>query len=323
MKRRKAAICILAHNSERTIAQTIESALKQTYKNKIIYIMENGSTDDTLEISRKYMRANKNIIRVDSIYEDIGMAKNMERCFGLDTDYIIFMCADDVLVEKEYVKDVVKIFEENENVVHVSRYYYQFLDVKEGAVRTWHTDNIYKLGDNPSGLAFRRRIQMKRDGYTLRFIPFSKIVSRYFVESVSLVKNACDRGEYRILKYDAVGVRVGGNISLERRTYDYSPAESWVEVLGKQDFILKDYLSFIQIKSYGGNKRLIEEMKIFIDLRPENKVNLLFWIMGIVLLIIPSKALIGTGKIYKDKISRRFCKVKYRDGKTELDTHTN
>ena len=43
------SICIPAYNSEKWIGATIKSALAQTWANKEIIIVDDGSTDNTLQ----------------------------------------------------------------------------------------------------------------------------------------------------------------------------------------------------------------------------------------------------------------------------------
>jgi glycosyltransferase involved in cell wall biosynthesis len=46
-------------NGERTIKRVINSLLKQTYKNFTIYILDNKSTDDTINIIKKIKKKKK------------------------------------------------------------------------------------------------------------------------------------------------------------------------------------------------------------------------------------------------------------------------
>ena len=50
----KVSIIIPAYNMERWIAETIESALAQTYSPKEILVIDDGSTDSTLSIAMRY-----------------------------------------------------------------------------------------------------------------------------------------------------------------------------------------------------------------------------------------------------------------------------
>ena len=48
-------------NGERTIKRVINSLLKQTYKNFTIYILDNKSTDDTVNIIKKIKKKKNKI----------------------------------------------------------------------------------------------------------------------------------------------------------------------------------------------------------------------------------------------------------------------
>jgi len=50
----KVSILIPCYNAKRWIAQAIESALNQTYANKEVIVVDDGSTDDSLEIIKQY-----------------------------------------------------------------------------------------------------------------------------------------------------------------------------------------------------------------------------------------------------------------------------
>ena len=86
-------IVIPVLNGRSTIAQTIESALNQTYANREIIFVDNGSTDGTSEILTRYHR------RVQVHHEPIRGA-NRARNRGLRHargDYLQFLDADDLL----------------------------------------------------------------------------------------------------------------------------------------------------------------------------------------------------------------------------------
>lgn len=89
------SILIPAYNAERWIAESIRSAVAQTWQRKEIIVVDDGSTDGTAAVARGFASAG---IQVLSAGENRGVAaaRNLafERCRG---DYIQIMDADDIL----------------------------------------------------------------------------------------------------------------------------------------------------------------------------------------------------------------------------------
>ena len=56
------SIIVPIYNAEKYLSATIESALKQTYKNIELVLVNDGSPDNSLQIAESYARENKNII---------------------------------------------------------------------------------------------------------------------------------------------------------------------------------------------------------------------------------------------------------------------
>ncbi|MBV9131045.1 MAG: glycosyltransferase, partial [Verrucomicrobia bacterium] len=56
------SILIPAYNAEDWIAETIESALGQTWKRKEIIVVDDGSTDQTLAIARRFASRDVSVV---------------------------------------------------------------------------------------------------------------------------------------------------------------------------------------------------------------------------------------------------------------------
>ena len=88
------SILIPAYNSQEWIKETIESALAQTWTSKEVIVVDDGSTDQTLEIARRY--ASKHVRVVTQPNQGAAVARNT--AFSLaQGDYIQWLDADDVL----------------------------------------------------------------------------------------------------------------------------------------------------------------------------------------------------------------------------------
>src|SRR5207302_3617886 len=88
------SILIPAYNAERWIAETIRSALAQTWPNKEIIIVDDGSTDDTVGIVREFASDGVKLIR----QRNQGAAAARNRAFRQSRgNYIQWLDADDLL----------------------------------------------------------------------------------------------------------------------------------------------------------------------------------------------------------------------------------
>ncbi len=92
----KVSILIPSYNAEEYIAETIDSCLEQTYDNIEIIIVDDGSTDLSLEIAQKYEKKHKHIKIEAQNNSGASVARN--RAFELSSgDFIQYLDADDIL----------------------------------------------------------------------------------------------------------------------------------------------------------------------------------------------------------------------------------
>ena len=115
MEEKKVAILISTYNGEKYLKEQIDSLLNQTYKNIDIYIRDDNSKDNTVNIIENYMK-NKNNIRlikgenlgfVRSFFE---LLKNVEKA-----DYYAYCDQDDIWMEDKIQRAVEYLSKLNEN----------------------------------------------------------------------------------------------------------------------------------------------------------------------------------------------------------------
>jgi glycosyltransferase involved in cell wall biosynthesis len=88
------SILIPAYNAGEWIAETLESALAQTWRRKEIIVVDDGSTDTTLAVARGF--ASKDVSVVTQKNQGAAAARN--KAFSLSQgDYIQWLDADDLL----------------------------------------------------------------------------------------------------------------------------------------------------------------------------------------------------------------------------------
>jgi glycosyltransferase involved in cell wall biosynthesis len=97
------SILIPAHNAEKWIADTIRSAMAQTWKPIEIIVVDDGSTDQTLAIARQFESESVRIIW----QENQGAAAARNKAFSLSRgDYIQWLDADDLLASDKIARQM-------------------------------------------------------------------------------------------------------------------------------------------------------------------------------------------------------------------------
>lgn len=88
------SICIPAYNAEKYIVSTIKSALNQTWQNKEIIIVDDGSTDKTLKIAKVFESENVKVFSQKN--KGASAARNYAYSLAKG-DFIQWLDADDIL----------------------------------------------------------------------------------------------------------------------------------------------------------------------------------------------------------------------------------
>src|SRR5277367_1657184 len=97
------SILIPAFNAGPWIADTIQSALEQTWERKEIIVVDDGSSDQTLAIAQRF--AAKGVTVITQPNEGAAAARNkaFSVCRG---DYIQWLDADDLLAPDKIAKQI-------------------------------------------------------------------------------------------------------------------------------------------------------------------------------------------------------------------------
>ncbi len=106
------SVIMSVYNHQDYVANAIESIINQTFKNLEFIIINDGSTDDSLDIIRKYERLDSRIVVINQ--DNIGLTKSLNAGFKNSSgQYIARQDADDrsVLNRLEKQLDVLKKFQ--------------------------------------------------------------------------------------------------------------------------------------------------------------------------------------------------------------------
>ena len=106
----KISIITVSLNSARTIRDTLNSVISQTYKNIEHIIVDGGSKDETLSILKDYPNKNKRIF----IKKNFGIYKSINFAIKKSTGkFICILNSDDIFQSNEIIKDLVKLIYKN------------------------------------------------------------------------------------------------------------------------------------------------------------------------------------------------------------------
>ncbi|WP_282041194.1 glycosyltransferase family 2 protein [Winogradskyella flava] len=169
----KVSIIIPSFNSKSFIEETLNSVYNQTYKNIEIIVVDDGSTDGSVEFVRSVSKEN---VRVVQNYRKGACAA---RNYGLDIasgDYIQFLDADDVLSSSKIESQInlaSKYGQDNiyscgwshfNNQIDTARYYKQDIDKDYSSAYTWLNDSWLGKGMGQTSIWLTHRDLIKKAG---------------------------------------------------------------------------------------------------------------------------------------------------------------
>lgn len=133
------SILIPAYNAERWLAETLKSAVAQTWSPKEIIVVDDGSKDETPRIGRGFESAGVQVVTQDNQ----GAAAARNKAFSLSTgQYIQWLDADDLLAPDKIAKQMEVILSNHETEKLVSgawgRFMYRPYRAKFSSTPLWN-----------------------------------------------------------------------------------------------------------------------------------------------------------------------------------------
>ena len=140
MENQKVSIIIPVYNCEKYITECIDSILYQKFNDYEVIIIDDGSSDGTIELIKSYIKANDNIRLFNSDRKGSGGARNIgiENAVG---EYLLFIDGDDYITPNalEVLYNEV-VADESVDLVVGNMYIVN----EEGILRISEFDNIFK-----------------------------------------------------------------------------------------------------------------------------------------------------------------------------------
>src|SRR5215471_18778953 len=102
------SIIIPAYNAEEWIAESLQSAIAQTWQRKEIIVVDDGSTDRTAEVARQFASKDVAVFSTDNHGLSAAVNYGIQRCQG---DYIQELDSDDLLAPDKIDKQLAALKE--------------------------------------------------------------------------------------------------------------------------------------------------------------------------------------------------------------------
>lgn len=140
---KKVSIAVAVYNEEEHLKRCLDSLINQTYQNIEIILVDDCSTDNSLQICYEYAKRDSRIVVVEkeshTVLSDV-------RNIGIDHatgEYIMFVDSDDYVCEN-FVEEMVKAIEEKNVDAVMCKPIYKNDEECVTASTQWFSDKVYK-----------------------------------------------------------------------------------------------------------------------------------------------------------------------------------
>jgi teichuronic acid biosynthesis glycosyltransferase TuaG len=176
----KIDIILPVYNSKSFIFHTINSIIRQTYKNWKLIIVDDKSNDGTRELIEKFIRSSKHKRKFLFIKNDKNIGQGLARNVALkktDSKYVAFIDSDDIW-EKNKLKKQINFMIDNQ----YDFTYTDYISIKKKKKKIITTPNYYNYTSfiNNSSIATSTMILKKKILNNIFFPPLRLCEDYYF-----------------------------------------------------------------------------------------------------------------------------------------------
>lgn len=254
MENKKVSIIVPVYNVELYIEDCLNSLLNQTYSNYEIILINDGSTDNSIEICSKY--SDKKIKIFNQNNKGVSIARNVGISLATG-QYIMFVDADDMVFEN-YIENLITSIEETNTDMVVCGYTKE----KTELVNKKNSQEIKGEIINANTMLENMMANNLQEGYLWNKIFKKSIIndnSLEFKEGVNVWEDL-----YFVIEYLSKSNKI---FAINEKLYYYrtregsavNRKETATDLVGKikiLELIMKNYNLIINSKNYYGIKRM-------------------------------------------------------------------
>ncbi len=319
------SILLPTFNGSRYLAETLQSLLDQDFTDWELIVFDDFSTDTTYDIARSISDSR---IRCFRHLSNLGYGGNLSSCVKEARGKFIFLLGQDDILLPGALRNTVRAYDLEDNVGAVTRPYYWFLEQASVAVREVPPPNnskdlIFDLSNDLtiakslinslgqlSGLSFKRDL-MKLDFH-------QHVFTSHLYPIMDILRHS--KGVF--LSHETVAIRIASSQTrFKSEIYNPPPLQTWVEMVDsvfcsesdlRTRLYMRKYLGssnfvdLVQIRNYSTWKIWAQEVRLFLQLRPNNLVDARFMFITLICLITPRQVLRYAVDIFKKQVLSRF-----------------
>ena len=202
MEKTRFTVAISAYNIENYVKRAIDSVLNQTFKNYELLVIDDCSTDSTMEVIKQIVGQEAKILQTKKNSGTAAASRNIaiENAKG---EYLLFLDGDDELYSNETLKEIDEHINENkydiiylgyENVGHTENYYR--ISNKENSTREARLicDESFSVSSKVWNVEFLRN-------NNIRFKEGMYYEDELFSIKSNILSKVTTYGEFAIFKY--------------------------------------------------------------------------------------------------------------------------
>ena len=168
----KISIITATYNRAPTIVRALTSIKRQTYSDLQLVIIDGMSTDETIKLIKPFMTASDIVCSEPDrgIYDALNKGINLS-----NGEIIAFLHSDDLYIDEEVVRDVMKLFEDDEVDIVYGDVSFFNKNNPEKVTRIYHSDDLSKRnlswGKMPAhpAIFIRRRVYNKVGNFKIDY----------------------------------------------------------------------------------------------------------------------------------------------------------
>lgn len=235
------SVIVPIYNTEKYLVECVESLRKQTYSNIEIILVDDGSTDASIEICDEFAEKDSRVRVFHKKNEGVAVARN----FGIQQSngqYVVIVDSDDIAVDR-MIEVLYTQIKENDADIAVGNYY--IYDESDGNFYYYITDDDYCVEVLSSQELIDRQAGAWKWNSTAFMLTTFKLYNKVLFDDVSFTHGRRfddEASTHRLFLRSKKTVFVNDNVYLYRRRsgsimrskFDLSWASDLVEVFSKK-----------------------------------------------------------------------------------------